>query len=297
MNARVAILAAAFLFSTGGAAIKAASLTAWQIASYRSLVAALVLLALLPAARRGWGWRMVPVGVAYAATLVLFVLATKLTTSANAIFLQATAPLSLLFIAPWWLGERWRARDLLVAAATAVGMALFFVGQEPNAVTAPNPWLGNLCGAASGFTWALTVAGLRWLNRTGVPGVDATAAMGNLFAAALAFGPALPIPAFSLPDVSVLLYLGVFQIALSYYLLNRGLAQVPAFEASVLILLEPALNPVWTYLFHGEQPSGLAMLGGAIICAATLLQSWVHSRETDSNSDSAPRSGRAKKSS
>ena len=282
MNARLAILAAALLFSTGGAAIKAASLSAWQIASYRSLMAAVVLLVLLPAARRGWAWRMVPVGVAYALTLVLFVLATKLTTSANAIFLQATAPLYLLFLAPWLLGERWRARDLWGPVAIALGMALFFVGQAAPVATAPNPWLGNLCGGASGFTWALTLAGLRWLNRSGVPGGYATAAMGNLFAGAIALLPAGPVPWFSFPDLAVLLYLGVFQIALSYYLLNRGLAQVPAFEASVLILLEPALNPVWTYLLHGERPGTLAMVGGTLICGATLFQSWLASRMSKS---------------
>lgn len=277
MNARFAILAAAFFFSTGGAAIKAASLSAWQVASYRSLIAAVVLLGLLPAARRGWNWRMVPVGITYALTLVLFVIATKLTTSANAIFLQATAPLYLLFIAPWLLGERVGWRDLIGPAAITCGMALFFVAQEPNAITAPNPWLGNVCGAVSGLTWALTVAGLRWLNRSGVPGGYATAAMGNLFAGAIAFVPALPVPHFAMADLLVLLYLGIIQIALSYYLLNRGLAHVPAFEASVLILLEPALNPIWTYLFHGERPAGLAILGGVIICAATLFQSWIAS--------------------
>ncbi len=278
MNARLAILAAAFFFSTGGAAVKAASLTAWQIASYRSLVAAVVLLSLLPAARRGWTWRMIPVGIVYALTLVLFVLATKLTTAANAIFLQATAPLYLLFIAPWLLGERVRARDLFGPAAIACGMALFFVGRAPDATTAPNAALGNLLAAASGFTWALTVVGLRMLNRSGVPGGFATAAMGNLFAGLIAFLPAWPMPAFSAPDLGVLLYLGVIQIALSYYLLNLGLAKVPAFEASVLILLEPALNPVWTFLFHRERPGDLAIVGGVIICAATLFQSWMTSR-------------------
>lgn len=103
--------------------------------------------------------------------------------------------------------------------------------------------------------------------------------MGNLFAGAIAFAPALPMPQFSITDLSVLLYLGIFQIGLSYFLLNRGLAHVPAFEASILILLEPALNPVWTYLWHGERPAGLALLGGAIIGAATLFQSWLASRQ------------------
>ena len=278
MNARLAILAAAFLFSTGGAAIKAASLTAWQIASYRSLIACVVFLAVLPSARRGWTWRMVPVAGAHALTLLLFVLATKSTTSANAIFLQATAPLYLLFLAPWLLGERLGWRDLIGPSAIAVGMALFFVAQQPPAVTAPDPVFGNLCAAASGLTWALTVTGLRWLNRSGIPGGYASAAMGNLFAGAIAFAPALPLPQFSIIDLSVVTYLGIFQIGLSYFLLNRGLAQVPAFEASILILLEPALNPVWTYLLHGERPAGLALVGGAIIGSATLFQSWLASR-------------------
>src|ERR1700736_4333368 len=88
----VLLATAALLFSTGGAAFKAASLTGWQVASFRSLVAAVVLLAAIPGTRRGWSWRMAPVACAYAATLVLFALANRLTTSANAIYLQSTAP-------------------------------------------------------------------------------------------------------------------------------------------------------------------------------------------------------------
>ena len=94
-------MAAGLLFSTGGAAIKAASLTGWQVASFRSGLAAVVLLAALPNARRRWHWRMLPVAAAYAATLILFVLANRLTTSANAIFLQATAPLYVLLLGPF----------------------------------------------------------------------------------------------------------------------------------------------------------------------------------------------------
>ena len=80
------------LISTGGAAIKLTALSSWQVAGFRSGIAALVLWLLIPGARRGWTWRTALIGVAYAATLILFVLANKLTTSANAIFLQYTAP-------------------------------------------------------------------------------------------------------------------------------------------------------------------------------------------------------------
>src|SRR3954462_1333030 len=105
LNSRLLVLAAAALFSTGGAAIKATSLTAWQVASLRSTVAIAALLVLLPRARRRPTASMLAVGVAYAATLILFVVATKLTTAADAIFLQDTAPLYVLLAAPFLLGE------------------------------------------------------------------------------------------------------------------------------------------------------------------------------------------------
>ena len=112
--ARVQVLAAAALFSTGGAAIKAAGgMSGWQVASFRSGIAALALVALLPEARRGWRPATWLVGVGYAATMILFVLSTKLTTAANAIFLQSTAPLYLILLGPWLLREPLRGRDLV----------------------------------------------------------------------------------------------------------------------------------------------------------------------------------------
>ena len=113
-QARLQLVFAALLFSTGGAAIKASTLSGWQVASFRSGVAALTLLLLVPAARRGWGWRPALVGVAYAATLILFVTANKLTTSANTIFLQATSPVYLLLLGPLFLKEPVRRSDLWV---------------------------------------------------------------------------------------------------------------------------------------------------------------------------------------
>src|ERR1700728_4795061 len=159
------LMAAAVLFSTGGAAIKAISLTPWQIASFRSGIAALSLALLIPDGRRRWRWALLPVGAAYAATLVLFVIATKLTPSANAIFLQSTAPLYLLLIGPLLLKEPLSRSDLLVLLAVAAGMLLCFGSSGPAVGSAPDPRTGNLLGAATGLTWALTVSGLRWLGR------------------------------------------------------------------------------------------------------------------------------------
>jgi len=115
------VLAAALTFSIGGAGIKACQLTSWQVTSFRSGIAALTLLLLLPEARKRWNARAALVGVAYAATVTLFVLANKLTTSANTIFLQSTAPLYILLLSPWLLRERIHARDVLVMAVVALG--------------------------------------------------------------------------------------------------------------------------------------------------------------------------------
>jgi drug/metabolite transporter (DMT)-like permease len=279
---RLLLLAAAALFSTGGAAIKATDLGAWQVASFRSAIAAVALLCLVKEARRGYEWRLALPAMAYAATLVLFVQATKLTTAANAIFLQSTAPLFVLVLGPWLLRERVRRADLLLPLVVAVGLALFFVGREAPVATAPDPTRGNVLGALSGLTWALTLTGLRWQGRRASGNAVAVVVLGNVIACLACLGPALPVEGAGWSDLLVLLYLGIFQIGLAYVFVTRALGHVPAFEAATLLLLEPVLNPVWAWLVHGERPGALALVGGAVILAATLLNVWRQTRATAS---------------
>lgn len=277
---RLEILGAALLFSTGGAAIKATDLTSWQVASFRSGVAALTVFLLVRAARRGWSWHVLPVGVAYAATMVLFVASNKLTTAANAIFLQSTAPLYVLLLGPLLLRERIRRRDLAFMAVVVIGLLLFFVEPGARAATAPNPPLGNALALLSGVFWALAIMGLRWMSGRGAEGEGnalPTVVAGN----ALAFLFCLPmaLPAQAAPvDWAVIAYLGVFQIAAAYLLLTAGIRHVPAFEASTLLLLEPALNPFWAWLVHGERPGLWSLAGGVLILGATLFKTWQDSR-------------------
>ena len=274
------LMAAAVLFSTGGAAIKAISMTSWQIASFRSGIAALTLAIFIPDARRHWRWTLVPAGTAYAATLVLFTLATKLTTSANTIYLQSTAPLYLLLIGPLILKEPLRRSDLLFLLAVAGGMLLCFSSAQPAVATAPDPRTGNLLAAASGLTWALTVTGLRWLARREGAGNAATATVvvGNLLAFLATLPMALPVTRAGWQDITALLYLGVFQIALAYLFVTRAIRHVPAFEATTVLLLEPALNPVWVWFFQAERPARGSIAGGALILSATLVNAWWQSR-------------------
>jgi drug/metabolite transporter (DMT)-like permease len=299
LGPRLQLLGAAALFSTGGAAIKAVHLAGWPVAFMRSGIAAAALLLLVPETRRRPSGRMLAVAACYACTMVLFVLANKLTTAASTIFLQATAPLFVLLLSPWLLHERSRRGDVATMAAIAVGLVLLVTGLPEASVTAPQPLRGNLLAAMTGLTWGLTILGMRALGRRGavaVPGAAAgpsapeanpanpadeavrAAFWGNVLAAAAALPWTFPLAATTATDWGVLAFLGLFQIAFAYRLLTRGIGGVPALEASLLLMLEPVLSPVWAWLVHGERPGPRVLGGGFLILAATLLNSWYGAR-------------------
>jgi drug/metabolite transporter (DMT)-like permease len=263
---RLYILAAAVLWSTAGAAIKLTALNAWQISAGRSLVAALAVAALVPSSRVRPGGRVLAVAFTNAVTVILFVLATKLTTAANAIFLQETAPLWVLLLAPLLLAERPSRGELLSIPVYAAGLALFFVDDLTAGQTA-----GKLCALGSGLAFGVTIVGLRHLREEG-PGA-------LLWGSAIAACVTLPFwgtgPAATTTDLALLLFLGVFQLALAYVCFARGLAGVTAVEASLLMLLEPVLSPIWAYLVVGERPGPWALAGGAIVLGATAWRTLV----------------------
>jgi len=233
---------------------------------------------LVPGARRDWGWRPLLVGLASGVTFLLFVVANKLTTAANTIFLQSAAPLYMVLLSPLLLKEKVRRQDLVLMAFVALGLALFFVGSDAAVATAPQPARGNVLAMLSGVSWALTVMGLRWMGaREGDHAVVAVV-IGNLVAFAVGVWQGGPLGHVAATDLGVLLYLGVFQIAAAYLLVASGLRHVPALEASVILLVEPAFSPFWAWLVHHERPSAWAMAGGVLIVAATTVQSVLASR-------------------
>jgi drug/metabolite transporter (DMT)-like permease len=278
---RIQLLVVAILFSTGGVAIKGNELTAWQVASFRCAIAVATLLILAPETRRAWSWRLVPVSLAYAGTLVFFALAVKRTTAANAIFLQSTAPGYLVILSPLVLHERLKKSDFWLLAAVGAGLAMLFLAPQQATEIATDPALGNILGMMSGLSWACTVTGLRWLARQSGDSANSvkTVTMGNLIAFLLTLPMALPVEPMRAQDVAGLAYLGIVQIGLAYLLLARAIRYVPAFEATALLLLEPALNPVWTWLVLGEDPGRWAMAGGATILTATIVNAWWTQRQ------------------
>lgn len=266
----MAVLGAAVLWSSGGLFIKAISLDAVGLTMWRSLIAAATIVILVrPSLKVPAGTRWLTFGIAlsYAGTLFMFVAATKLTTAANAIFLQYTAPLWVLLLAALFLHERPDRLDLATVAAAFAGMALFFVGRlEADAIG------GNAFAVGSGVTLAIMFVLLR--SPACLPGTrQQSILIGNLFLIVVAGAISLatrsweafrPGPA----DFAGLVFLGVVQIGLAYLLFGYGVARVRALEASLIGMIEPVLNPLWVFIALGETPGWWAVAGGAVIVTA-----------------------------
>jgi drug/metabolite transporter (DMT)-like permease len=258
------VLAAALLWSTGGLFIKATPLGALELSFGRALFAAATIAYLT----RREGFRANGVTLAasalYAALLILFVVANKLTTAANAIFLQYTAPVYVLFLEPWMYGEPRRRSDLFVVAACLAGMSLFFVGQ-----LRPQDVAGNLTALASGVCFAFFMLLLRH-PRAGRVNRASSALYGNLIICVVCLVPfARAADEMTARDLAIAFYLGVFQIGVAYTLFTLGIRRgVRSLDAGIVGYIEPMLNPVWVFLFIGERPTPFALAGGAIIVSA-----------------------------
>lgn len=268
------VLAAALLWSTGGLFIKATPLGALELSFGRSLLAALTVAVLT----RREGFRLnfmtLVASVLYAALLVLFVVANKLTTAANAIFLQYTAPVYVLVLEPLIFKERFRSADLFVVVACVAGMSLFFVGKLQ-----PDDVAGNLTALGSGVCFAFFLLLLRH-QRGGESNRASSVIYGNVIICLVTL-PAFAHAAHTLTvnDVLIVSYLGVVQIGLAYTLFTLGIARgVRSLDAGVVGYIEPMLNPVWVFLFLGERPSKWAVLGGCIIIAAVFAHTIMLAR-------------------
>jgi drug/metabolite transporter (DMT)-like permease len=272
---RLQLMLAAILMSTGGAAIKACdSFSSWQVACFRAGIAAVALLLVVPGLRHSFGIQTVAVGFAYAGASVFFVLATKLTTAANAIFLQSTSSIAIVLLSIWLLKEPFRRRDALFMLALAIGLLLFFFGSAPPTVSAPDPVRGNLFALVSGLFWALTVIGLRWLSYTSKNTksmAPAAVVFGCIIAFSITLPMALPLHKIRVSDWLTVIYLGTFGVALVFLLISRAMKQVTAIEAGLILLIEPALNPLWAWAMQGENPGFPALAGGTIILTATAV--------------------------
>jgi drug/metabolite transporter (DMT)-like permease len=272
MNQRRAVLyllIAVVLFSTSGLMIKLTTLDALALTAGRSMVAGLIFLLYLRRPQFTWSVAQIGGAFGYIGAQVFFVAATQLTSAANAVLLQFTAPIYVALFGIWFLGERARRVDWITMAVIGFGMTLFFAG----GLTASGI-LGNVYAILSGISLAWLVLFMR-KQKDGSP--LETVLLGSIFATVL-FLPALwrstPTPA----DWGIILFLGVFQLGVPFILYSTAIRYLDAVEAILIQALEPILNPIWVFLAVGERPSPQALLGGIVVFGAVIGRSLTLAR-------------------
>ncbi|HEX2060423.1 MAG TPA: DMT family transporter [Thermoanaerobaculia bacterium] len=254
------IVFAALLWSTGGIGIKAVADPPLKVTFYRSVFAAITLLLIFPRdVRVKPSPAFLSAVVAYGACLTTFVVATKWTTAANAIFLQYAGVVWVLLLAPFVLREPMRRRDVIAVIAAIVGMALFFIGKFEARGMA-----GNAMALVSSVFFATMILALRREHRSS----RAAVIWGNIILSIALFPFVMHDLGLTTKSLLALLFLGIFQIGFAYAFFVRGLQHVTATEASLTGMLEPIANPIWVLLFLGETPSAFAIAGGIVVLAA-----------------------------
>lgn len=261
------LLIAALCWSLGGVLIKSVAWPALSVAGGRGLIAAVFLtVASWRTLRFTWSPVQIGAAVAYAACTVLFTLANKLTTAANAILLQYTAPVWIALLAAWLLGERAKRIDWLTIGVVLGGLGLFFYDGLR---------LRDLDGIgvalASGVAFAFMIVLLR-KQKDGSP--IESIILGNGIGFLVGLPTLLSAPALPPAGWLALALLGLVQLGVAYLLYARALRHVTALEAVLIPVIEPILNPVWVMLTLGEKPTGLALAGGALVVGAVTLRAW-----------------------
>jgi drug/metabolite transporter (DMT)-like permease len=265
MNRHVLLLiVTAILWSLGGVLIKSIEWNPLAISGGRSAIAVVVLGTFFPSLWRKISWKTLPGAVAYTATVTLFVFATKLTTAANAIFLQYTAPIYIALLGPWLLRERASRFDWVLISLGLGGILLFFLDK-----LSISGAIGVVLALASGVSYALLAISLR-RERDGSP--ETVVLLGNLLTLVVAAPAMFPVENLH-RNFPWLLALGIVQLTIPYLTYSAAIRHVRALDAAIISFIEPILNPVWVLMVTHERASGWALFGGAIVLSTSLVRS------------------------
>jgi drug/metabolite transporter (DMT)-like permease len=253
----------AILWSTSGFLIKLVDWNPLAIAGSRSAIAGIFLL--LITKRPHWRWNAAQIGggIAYAAMVILFVTANKLTTAANVILIQYTAPIYIALFSSWFLGEKTKSSDWIIIAIVIFGLLLFFIDD-----LSTTGLLGNICALLSGISLAWLFL---FMRKQKDESTIESVILGNFIAAFVG----LPFMFQTLPNSEaflVLPVLGIFQLGIPYFLFSIAIKQVTALEAILIPIIEPILNPIWVVILVGEIPGFWAILGGIIVISAVTFR-------------------------
>lgn len=251
------VFIAALLWSTGGVFIKLISLNTFQLSFFRSLLSALTILVIFRKQALLFNKMTFFNAMFYAEILILFVLAAKTTTVANAIFLQYCAPVFVFIFEPLILKTKFEKTNLITIVISVIGMILFFSGELQ-----PGDLNGNIIAILSGMAFAAFLIGMR---KNGPQYQFATIFYGNVLIAVICSFSLFKLETLLIGDMIMVTYMGIFQIGIAYIIFSYGLKRVNATEASLISMIEPVLNPVWTFFGYGEIPSINSIIGGIII--------------------------------
>ncbi|MEE9144125.1 MAG: EamA family transporter, partial [Candidatus Binatia bacterium] len=255
---RLQILLAAVLWSLAGVFIKSLDLPPMVITFYRSFFAALFFFFFCK--RSAWEGLGVPLLVSvasYTAAISFFVWANKLTTAANAIVLQYTAPIFVYLFLRLLFGESITRANLLTLFSGMVGVVIIFATSK-----AEQDLQGVTVAVFSGFLFSIYMVNLRFLK--GFNPLVLTF-VNNLICSLVLIPLVASQLILSLDQYLVLAVMGVVQLGIPYFLFSKGLESISLQEASLIVLIEPVLNPVWVAFVVGEVPSVPTLIGGGII--------------------------------
>jgi len=272
-RAVIQLVATSLCWSLAGVLIKYVA-TTWPglaVAGGRGIIAALFLLATNRGLRFDFSRDQLIGAAGYAACTLTFCIATTLTSAANAILLQYTAPVWVALFGAWFLGERATRADWVTIVVALAGMTLFFKDSLR---------LGHLEGDALAVLSGVCFAGMTIALRKQKDGSPVESIiLGNLIAFLIGLPWILKSPALPPSGWTALLVLGVVQLGMSYWLYARAIKHVTALEAVLIPVIEPILNPIWVLLFMRERPSGWALIGGAVVLGAVTLRAAISVRE------------------
>lgn len=277
-KAVILLVFAAVLWSTSGVFVKALDWQPLSILAGRGIFTSILfLLYMRRLPKKVTRWTLLAAGGSMA-TQFLFVTSTKLTTAANSIFLQYTAPIYVVVLAFLLLREKPFRSDLIAMGIIFLGMTLFFGDQ-----LSPDGFYGNILAVLSGVTSAIMMVSFR-AQKNSSP--EDSVLIASFVIAIFGF-PSVLKESWTLSSWSVLAYLGIFQIGVAFIFFTKGIKHIPALEANLIGTLEPILNPVWVFLFLGERMGNSALLGGLVVLVGVIV-SAVGSARTDKEYESAP---------
>jgi drug/metabolite transporter (DMT)-like permease len=254
------LLLTAVLWSTSGVLVKMLDWHPLSIWAGRSTLAFFVFLLTLRRFPRKRPSRTQIAGIlCLLSTQMLFITSNKMTTAANAIFLQYTAPVYIVLLAYWFLRERPERADWITMGVIFIGLVFFF-GDELNF----DSMVGSLLALLSG----VTLTGMTVAMRAQKDGSPAETIMLSHLVAAIIGMPSLVRETFTPQSLGIIVFLGIFQIGLAFIFYAAAIKHVPAMESTLILTLEPVLNPVWVFLVLGESPGPRALIGGIIVVGA-----------------------------